>query len=34
MAAEVLLLRLIGIHNAWDTIAYQVFFGRNNMDAE
>jgi hypothetical protein len=34
VAAAALLLQLIGIHNAWDAVAYDVFVNTRDNDAE
>ena len=33
VGAAVLLLLFVGIHNAWDSIAYHVFVNRQDTDA-
>jgi hypothetical protein len=34
VATAVLVLLFVGIHNAWDAVAYQVFVIRRNDDVE
>jgi hypothetical protein len=34
VGAAALLLLYVGIHNAWDSVAYHVFVGRCEADAE